>query len=57
MNYLLSNEVEFDIFSMTTISKTLNLQPLVSSAPLPVRRTSWMNCCGLFEAFSGAASR
>lgn len=37
--------------------KYVEEQPLVSSAPLPVRRTSWMNCCGLFEAFSGAASR
>lgn len=32
-------------------------QPLVSSAPLPVRRTSWMNCCGLFEVLSGGSSR
>uniref|UniRef100_A0A7C9AR07 Uncharacterized protein n=1 Tax=Opuntia streptacantha TaxID=393608 RepID=A0A7C9AR07_OPUST len=32
-------------------------QPLVSSAPLPVRRTSWMNCCGLLEVFSGGSSR
>ncbi|XP_021722497.1 pre-mRNA-splicing factor SPP381-like [Chenopodium quinoa] len=32
-------------------------QPLAPSAPLPVRRTSLMNCCGLLEVFSGGASR
>lgn len=32
-------------------------QPLVSSAPLPLRRTSWMNCCGLLDVFSGGSSR
>ncbi|CAO2823453.1 unnamed protein product [Amaranthus hypochondriacus] len=37
--------------------KYVEEQPLVSSAPLPVRRTSWMNCCGLFEVLSGGASR
>lgn len=37
--------------------KYVEEQHLISSAPLPVRRTSWMNCCGLFEVFSGEASR
>ncbi|XP_074269726.1 uncharacterized protein LOC141592797 [Silene latifolia] len=32
-------------------------QPLLSSAPITVRRTSWMDCCGLFEVFSGGSSR
>ncbi|KAL9257140.1 hypothetical protein AKJ16_DCAP04633 [Drosera capensis] len=29
-------------------------EPLTSSPPLAGRRTSWMNCCGLFELFQGA---
>lgn len=37
--------------------KYVEEQPLISSAPLPVRRTSLMNCCGLFEVFSGGANR
>ncbi|KAL2930697.1 Multidrug resistance-associated protein 1 [Bienertia sinuspersici] len=37
--------------------KYIEEQPLISSATLPVQRTSWMNCCGLFEVFSGGASR
>nr|XP_027089113.1 uncharacterized protein LOC113710356 [Coffea arabica] len=30
-------------------------QPLVASAIRPVQRTSWMSCCGLFEAFAGSS--
>ncbi|KAL9232236.1 hypothetical protein vseg_007366 [Gypsophila vaccaria] len=37
--------------------KYVEEQPLLPSAPLPVRRTSWIGCCGLFEVFSGGASR
>ncbi|XP_021764172.1 uncharacterized protein LOC110728811 [Chenopodium quinoa] len=37
--------------------KYVEEQPLAPSAPLPVRRTSLMNCCGLLEVFSGGASR
>ncbi|CAO2841266.1 unnamed protein product [Amaranthus hypochondriacus] len=32
-------------------------QSMVSTAPLPVRQTTWMNSCGLFEVFSGGANR
>lgn len=28
--------------------------PLIASAPRVVQRTSWMNCCGLLEVFSGS---
>ncbi|GAB4827267.1 hypothetical protein Ancab_034154 [Ancistrocladus abbreviatus] len=34
--------------------ETLEGQPLISSAPRAVQRTSWMSCCGLFEMFSGS---
>lgn len=37
--------------------KYVEEKPLISSVPLPVRRTSWTNCCGLFEVFSGGAGR
>ncbi|KAH9627371.1 hypothetical protein KSS87_001210 [Heliosperma pusillum] len=30
-------------------NKNVEQQPLLSSAPITVRRTSWMDCCGLFE--------
>lgn len=29
-------------------------QPLVAPTPPPVRRTSWLSCCGLFEVFTGS---
>ncbi|KAG8490762.1 hypothetical protein CXB51_013977 [Gossypium anomalum] len=29
-------------------------QPLVAPTPPPVQRTSWLSCCGLFEAFTGS---
>lgn len=29
-------------------------QPLIGSTGMPVRRTSWLSCCGLFEVFSGS---
>ncbi|GAB4831553.1 hypothetical protein Ancab_005564 [Ancistrocladus abbreviatus] len=34
--------------------ENLEGQPLISSAPRVVQRTSWMSCCGLLEVFSGS---
>ncbi|KDP21191.1 hypothetical protein JCGZ_21662 [Jatropha curcas] len=35
-------------------SEYTETQPLVPPAPQLAQRTSWMSCCGLFEAFSGS---
>ncbi|OIV97282.1 hypothetical protein TanjilG_07034 [Lupinus angustifolius] len=29
-------------------------QPLITSAPRAVRKTSWLNCCGLFDVLTGS---
>ncbi|CAL0320180.1 unnamed protein product [Lupinus luteus] len=29
-------------------------QPLITSAPRVVRKTSWLNCCGLFDVLTGS---
>ncbi|KAL9224935.1 hypothetical protein vseg_000913 [Gypsophila vaccaria] len=42
---------------VTETHKYTEDEPLLSSAPMPVRRTSFMNCCGLFEVFAGGSSR
>lgn len=36
------------------VPKSSDSQPLIASTPRAVQRTSWMNCCGLFEVFSGS---